>query len=324
MTTALDPLRPKTLTEFRGQDHVADELRIVIGAAQMQGQVPPHMLFSGPAGLGKTTLAAIVATESGMPLITTSAPLLANPGDLVSLLVGLDVPTVVFIDEIHQLAKSVEETLYSAMEDTRIDLVIPDGTIKARVVSMPLEPFTLVGATTSSGSLGAPFRDRFGYTGRLTPYPVGTLSQIVTGNADKLGTNIDDDAAVMLASRSRGTPRIANRLLRRVNDWRIVHTGERIDIPSVNAALDTFGVDFNGLGRVDRELLGALCENFDGGPVGLSTLAAAVGESEATLASEHEPYLMRAGFLARTPRGRVATLAAYEHLGLPVPAALAG
>lgn len=317
--TATDPLRPTSLETFTGQDDVVKELGIILGAARQRETIPPHVLLSGPPGLGKTTLAAIIASTMDLPLVSASAPALEKPGDLASLLVSLNGPSVVFVDEVHQLPKVVEETLYSAMEDGRIDVIISDGATNTRSIPMPLEPFTLVGATTSSGSLGGPFRDRFGYLGRLVPYSTEVLAGIVSHNAETIGLDLTGRAAEIIADRSRGTPRIANRLLRRVHDWATSHGVEQVDESSALAALDTFGVDGKGLGRVDRELLRGLCEHFNGGPVGLGTLAAAVGESEETVAREHEPFLMRSGLIARTPRGRVATVAAWEHLGLPVP-----
>lgn len=319
-----DPLRPGRLADFTGQDDVVRELSIVLTAAKSRGEPPHHILLSGPPGLGKTTLAGVIANETGMRLTSTTAPLLEKPGDLVSLLVSLEQPTVVFVDEVHQLPRAVEETLYTAMEDGRIDLVLSEGTARAKTVTMPLVPFTLVAATTRTGLLGAPFRDRFGYIARLRPYEVPALTGIVHRSAGLLGLRLDDAAAHVIASRSRGTPRIANRLLRRVRDWSetIGTTGAGIDAAAAAAALEAFGVDQAGLDSVDREILRALCGQFGGGPVGVATLAAATGEDAVTLQDAHEPFLMRSGLLARTPRGRTATRAAYEHLGLPVPAHL--
>jgi Holliday junction DNA helicase RuvB len=258
--------------------------------------------------------------------MTTTAPALERPGDLISLLVALEVPTVVFVDEIHQLSSQVEELLYSAMEDGKIDMVIAEGTMRAKTVSLPLAPFCLVGATTQLGRLGGPFRDRFGYIGRLKPYDTPTLTAITLRSAGLLDMRgLTEEAAEIIASRSRGTPRLANRHLRRVRDW--VHStgksvGDTIDKKEAIKALEAFGVDEVGLDSVDRELLTALCVHFHGGPVGVSTLAAAVGEATSTIEETHEPYLMRAGLLARTPRGRMATRAAYKHLDLPIPAHL--
>jgi Holliday junction DNA helicase RuvB len=314
-----DPLRPTSLAEFAGQPDVVRELSIILRAAASRAELPPHLLFTGPQGLGKTTLAAIVAAESGLPLVSTSAPLLERPGDLVGLLVSLTRPSVVFVDEVHQLPKNVEETLYTAMEDGRIDIVLAEGSHRAKTIAMPLEPFVLVGATTKAGLLGAPFRDRFGYIGRLRPYDTATLATIVSRSARLLAADLDPQGASIIASRSRGTPRIANHWLRRVRDYAATVDAVRIGTDVTLAALDAFGVDALGLDAADRELLTGLCQQFGGGPVGVGTLATALGETTSTLEEVHEPYLMRVGLLARTPRGRVATPAAYTHLGLPVP-----
>lgn len=321
---AHDPLRPRTLAEFAGQPAVSAELGVILGAAKARGELPTHLLFSGPQGLGKTTLSNIIAAEVGIPLISTSGPLLEKPGDLVALLVGLSSPAVVFIDEVHRIPKNVEETLYSAMEDGRVDLVISDGASsrKARTVAMPLEPFVLVGATTKLGLLGGPFRDRFGHKMKLKPYETTTLTGIVSRSAALLGDDIDTDAAALIAARSRGTPRIANHLLRRVRDYAHMNGAGLLTVEHARAAMRLFGVDDLGLDGTDREALSALCTRFGGGPVGVGTLAAAVGETASTLEEVNEPYLMRIGLLARTPRGRIATRGAYEHLGLPVPASL--
>ena len=317
---AHDPLRPKTLDDFAGQPNVVAELRVILGAAASRGEQPPHLLLSGPPGLGKTTLAGIVASEANAKLATTSGPLLEKPSDLVSLLISLNEPTVVFIDEIHRIPKTVEETLYTAMEDGRIDVIIGEGTHQARTLAMPLEPFVLVGATTRTGLLGGPFRDRFGHTARLKPYDTATLTGIVARSATLLGESITDDAAALIAARSRGTPRIANHLLRRVRDYtHMTATGAIIDTVAAEAACTLFGVDRAGLDSGDRDLLTALCTQFSGRPVGVSTLATTIGETAVTVEEVHEPYLIRSGLLARTPRGRVATAGAYAHLGLPVP-----
>lgn len=323
---AHDALRPRTLSEFAGQPHVVRELEVILGAAARRDELPPHLLFSGPQGLGKTTLSGIVAEEAGLRMVATSGPLLDKPADLVSLLVSQPEPCVLFIDEIHRLPLNVEETLYTAMEDGRIDVVIAEGgpTGRARSIPMPLEPFTLVGATTRVGSLSGPFRDRFGHIVKLHPYDDDTLTQIVARSAGLLGDDITDDAAALIAARSRGTPRIANHLLRRVRDY--AHTRETasaFDVSTVSEALALFGVDDAGLNGSDRELLTALCEQFGGGPVGVGTLAAAVGEVATTLEEVNEPFLMRTGLLMRTRQGRVATARAWRHLGLPVPASAA-
>lgn len=342
-----DPLRPARLADFTGQPEVVRELSIILGAAKARREVPPHLLLAGPPGLGKTTLANIVATEAQLPLITTSGPLLEKSGDLVSLLANLNTPSVVFVDEIHRIPKTVEETLYTAMEDSRIDIVIGEGRT-SRVLTVQLEPFTLVGATTRSGDLGEPFRDRFGHIAKLRPYDEDTLAAIVARSAGLLGNTITEDAAHMIASRSRGTPRVANKHLRRVRDFldstRADHpghdTGSAADLasqhpataentnPTIDSgltaqALETFGIDPLGLTAADRELLLVLCRDFAGGPVGVETLATAAGEAAATVAEVNEPYLMKSGLLARTPRGRVATAAAYRHLGLEPPVGLA-
>ena len=251
--------------------------------------------------------------------MATSAPSLEKPGDLVAVLVGLNEPSVVFIDEIHQLPRAVEETLYSAMEDGAVDVILPDTASSARAITLSIQPFTLVGATTLAGALGAPFRDRFGYTARLRPYDVPTLTSIIQRNAEVLGLSISRPGAELIASRSRGTPRVANRLLGRVFDWVTVKGLSRVDVKAVSSALETFGVDSLGLDRVDILLLRALCEDFGGGPVGLSTLAASTGESESTIETAHEPFLMRSGLLARTPKGRIATSRTFLHLGLIPP-----
>lgn len=318
-----DPLRPGTLADFHGQPDVERELGILLGAANSRREPPAHVLLSGPPGLGKTTLAAIIAHETNLPIVAVAAPSLTSPSDLTTILIGLDRPAVLFVDEIHQLPLTVEETLYTAMEDNRIDIVVAENTQRRRVIPMTIAPFTLVGATTRTGSLGAPFRDRFGYIARLRPYTPDTLATIVTVNADKLGLPMDADAATLIASRSRGTPRIANRLLRRVRDYQHAeHATGTITVDYAQTALDAFGVDTIGLTSVDRDLLTALCKDFGGGPVGVATLAAVIGETPAAVEDVNEPYLMRAGLLARTPRGRVATAAAFTHIGLPVPAHL--
>lgn len=324
IASGVDPLRPEQLSEFAGQPDVVRELRIVLEGAKARGEMPPHLLLAGPPGLGKTTLARIAAAETGVPLVSTAGPAVEKVGDLVALLVSLTRPSVVFIDEIHRLPKAVEETLYTAMEDGRVDVILAEGTTRARAIPMQIEPFTLVGATTKAGMLGGPFRDRFGYTGRLRPYDTDTLATIVARSAQLLGVTLTGDAAATIASRSRGTPRIANQWLRRVRDYAQGHAGPGVTVDDALArdALAAFRVDDAGLDPVDRDVLSALIRNFNGGPVGLSTLAAAVGEDTSTLEEVVEPYLMQIGLLARTPRGRVATAAAYLHLGLQVPAAL--
>lgn len=324
-STSAEPLRPKALDDFAGQPDVVQQLNVVLGATRArQETVAPHMLFAGPPGLGKTTLAHIVATELGLPLTTTSGPAIDKTGALAALLVSLPGPAVVFVDEIHRLPADVQEMLYSAMEDQRIDVLVAEGTTRATAYPMELEPFVLIGATTEAGRLARPFLDRFGYIGRLELYSPETLTGIVQRSARLLHTPITDDAAAMIAARSRGTPRIANQLLGRVRDMASVTEVDVVDVPVTERALDVFGIDGTGLGKVDRQILHALVTSFGGGPVGLNTLAAAVNEDPTTLELSHEPFLMRSGLLARTPRGRVATVGTYTHLGLNVPDALAG
>lgn len=314
-----DPLRPETLKEFKGQPDVSRELNILLNASNGRNETPPHVLLSGPPGLGKTTLAGIIAKETNLPIIAVAAPSLTTPNDLSTILINLETPTVLFVDEIHQLPRQVEETLYTAMEDGRLDIVIAENTQRRRVLPMTLAPFTLVGATTRTGLLGAPFRDRFGYIARLTPYDTNTLASIITHNAKKLNVSVDPQASAIIASRSRGTPRIANRLLRRVRDYQHTQPEEIVTVDIAVAAMEAFGVDELGLSSVDRDLLRALCEKFGGGPVGVATLAAVIGETAQAVEEVNEPYLMKSGLLARTPRGRIATASAFTHLGLKIP-----
>lgn len=318
MTT--DALRPGTLAEFGGQPDLVRDLSILIEAARGRNQLCDHVLLSGPPGLGKTTLAGVIAHELGVPLVTTSAPALGKPGDVASLLTSLNTPSVVFVDEIHALPVAAEEMLYSALEDRVLDFVIGEG-VKSRTLRINLVPFVLVGATTQSGSLSAPLRDRFGFHGRVKLYDTDALSTIVTRSATLMGVPVDAEAAAVIAGRSRGTPRVANRWLRRVRDWAQVHTHAQIDSQIATEALDAFGVDELGLDELGREILLTLISQFRGGPVGVNTLAAAVGESPSTVEEVYEPHLMRCGLLARTPRGRIATDAAWAHLGLIAPGA---
>lgn len=312
-------LRPRHLEDFVGQDVVRGQLSVVLRAATSRGSSPDHVLLSGPPGLGKTTLAMIIANELGGSLRLTSGPAVQHAGDLAAILSALEEGDVLFIDEIHRLARTAEEMLYLAMEDYRVDVVVGKGP-GATSIPLSLPPFTVVGATTRAGLLPAPLRDRFGFTGHLDYYSARELAQIVTRSAGLLGLEIDAQAAHELASRSRGTPRIANRLLRRVQDWAQVHgTPGVADLPSTQAALKVFEVDALGLDRLDRSVLTALCTRFGGGPVGLTTLAVSVGEEAETVETVAEPYLVREGLMVRTPRGRAATAAAYTHLGLELP-----
>ena len=312
-------LRPRHLEDFVGQDVVRGQLSVVLRAATSRGSSPDHVLLSGPPGLGKTTLVMIIANELGGSLRLTSGPAVQHAGDLAAILSALEEGDVLFIDEIHRLARTAEEMLYLAMEDYRVDVVVGKGP-GATSIPLSLPPFTVVGATTRAGLLPAPLRDRFGFTGHLDYYSASELAQIVTRSAGLLGLEIDAQAAHELASRSRGTPRIANRLLRRVQDWAQVHgTPGVADLASTQAALKVFEVDAMGLDRLDRSVLTALCTRFGGGPVGLTTLAVSVGEEAETVETVAEPYLVREGLMVRTPRGRAATAAAYTHLGLELP-----
>jgi len=308
-------LRPPSLDEFVGQRDLVGHLRIVLGAARSRGQHADHLLFAGPPGLGKTSLAAIVATEMGANLRTTSGPVLARPGDLVALMTDLQPSDVLFIDEIHRLPRAVEEVLYPAMEDRRLDVMIGRGP-SARSIRLDLPAFTLIGATTRTGLVAAPLRDRFGFIGQLDLYDVDELTQIVARSASLLALPLSSDGAAIIASRSRGTPRIANRLLRRVRDVASVRNAPSVNAQLAAEALDLFGVDNYGLDKVDRRILSLLTGQFSAMPVGLTTLAHAVGEEPATVEDAYEPYLLREGFLVRTPRGRVATAKSFEHLGI--------
>ncbi|UYG16528.1 Holliday junction branch migration DNA helicase RuvB [Brachybacterium huguangmaarense] len=316
-------LRPRRLEEFVGQGVVREQLSLVLDAASARGRAPEHVLLSGPPGLGKTTLAMIIAAELNAPLRITSGPAVQHAGDLAAILSSLEEGEVLFIDEIHRLARPAEEMLYMAMEDFRVDVVVGKG-VGATSIPLELPPFTAVGATTRAGLLPSPLRDRFGFTGHLDYYRPDELLTVVLRSGQRLGVEVDHEAAAEIASRSRGTPRIANRLLRRVRDWSEVRGSGRIDLEAARAALVVYEVDERGLDRLDRAVLRALCERFAGGPVGLSTLAVAVGEETETVETMVEPFLVREGLISRTPRGRVATPATWAHLGEESPDPSAG
>jgi Holliday junction DNA helicase RuvB len=308
-------LRPQTLADFVGQRDLVGHLHVVLGSARARNQCADHLLFAGPPGLGKTSLASIVASEMGSGFRVTSGPVLSRPGDLAALLTDLQDGDVLFIDELHRLSRAVEEIHYPAMEDLRLDVMIGRGP-SARSIRLDLPNFTLVGATTRTGLVAAPLRDRFGFIGQLDLYDEDELTLIAQRSAGLLNVALDAQAAEIIASRSRGTPRIANRLLRRVRDFASVKGFEKVDVQVATDALALFGVDEFGLDKIDRRILTLLCDQFASQPVGLTTLAHACGEEPFTIEDAYEPYLLRSGLIVRTPRGRVATDRAYEHLGI--------
>jgi Holliday junction DNA helicase RuvB len=316
-------LRPRTLQEVVGQDRVCEQLSLVLQAARGRGRPPDHVLLSGPPGLGKTTLAMIIAAEMSSPLRLTSGPAITHAGDLAAILSALNEGDVLFVDEIHRMSRPAEEMLYVAMEDFRVDVVIGKGP-GATAIPLEIPPFTLVGATTRAGLLPGPLRDRFGFTAHLEFYDPADLELIVRRSAGLLDVALTDEGAAEIACRSRGTPRIANRLLRRVRDYAQVRADGVVSLEVAHRALELYEVDASGLDRLDRAVLDVLCRRFGGGPVGVSTLAVAVGEERETVEEVAEPFLVRSGLLARTPRGRVATAAAWQHLGTPAPASSTG
>lgn len=309
-------LRPSTLSQYIGQEPLKARLQVYIQAARQREEPLDHVLLYGPPGLGKTTLAMVIANEMGVGLRTTSGPAIEKSGDLLALLNELQPGDVLFIDEIHRMPKTVEEMLYSAMEDFYVDIIAGEGPT-ARPIHFPLPPFTLIGATTRAGMLSQPLRDRFGIVEHMAYYTTAELAEIIQRSADIFNTTIKESGAIELARRSRGTPRVANRLLRRVRDFAMVKQRDDIDDAMVNFSLDLLKVDSAGLDEVDHKILRTMIEYFQGGPVGVNTIAANIGEEVDTIESMYEPYLLQIGFLQRTPRGRVVTQAAYEHLGLP-------
>jgi holliday junction DNA helicase RuvB len=316
-------LRPRRLEDFVGQEALCEQLAVSIEAARARGDVLDHLLLAGPPGLGKTSLAQIVAAELDVPFVQTAGPALERKGDVAAFLTALEPRSVFFVDEIHRLPRTLEETFYPAMEDQRLPITVGQGA-GARVVTLELPPFTLVGATTRTGLLTTPLRDRFGIQARLEPYSVQELAVIVRRSAGILQIGLEDDGASAIASRSRGTPRVANRLLKRVRDFAEVRMEGVVTAQAARGALELLEVDERGLDRLDREILRTICAKFDGGPVGLSTLAVAVGEERDTIEDVYEPYLLKEGLLKRTPRGRTATPAAFAHLGLELPSLTGG
>ena len=308
-------LRPRALAEFVGQEALKEQLGVSIAAARGRGEALDHVLLAGPPGLGKTSLAQILASELEVPFVMTAGPALERKGDIAALLTALEPGSVFFVDELHRLSRALEETFYPAMEDRKLPITVGQGA-GARVVTLDLPPFTLVGATTRAGLLSRPLRDRFGLQHRLEPYDAEELTAIVHRSARILQVELDPDGARQIASRSRGTPRVANRLLKRVRDYAEVRMGGVVTAEAADRALGLLEVDHMGLDRLDRDILAAICQRFDGGPVGLSTLAVAVGEEADTIEDVYEPYLLQQGLIKRTPRGRMATAAAFRHLGL--------
>lgn len=308
-------LRPQHLDDYIGQQGVKDNLKIFIEAARMRGEPLDHVLFYGPPGLGKTTLAGIIANELGVDIKITSGPAIERAGDLAAILTNLNDNDVLFIDEIHRLNRSVEEVLYSAMEDYALDIIIGKGP-SARSIRLDLAKFTLIGATTRAGSLSAPLRDRFGVLGKFEMYTPEELAQIIKRTAGILGVTIDDQSVAEMARRSRGTPRVANRMLKRIRDFSQVKGNGIIDIDITREGLDALGVDDMGLERLDREILTTIIERFNGGPVGIDTIAASIGEERVTIEDVYEPYLIQSGLLYRTPKGRVVSREGYRHLGI--------